>query len=215
MIIESSINKCWEEAMRYFLNNAYSRNMCGKEYLLLDNLTVQAQNYTVEPTLSAFCPWQLRNREYYLSQITSPGKHSEINRLYSFGPNQINQYEYAIKIIKKRKNIKPIVIPIYDPNKDNRENVPTPCISNIALDVSDGVINMHVNYSTMNLFRMALLDYHQMAYLHLNVATESCKEVGKLRISSVQIHMPVFDFIVSKKIFDIGEKDAQVNYKEG
>jgi thymidylate synthase len=199
MISESSINKCWEEAMKYYLNNAYSRNICGKEYMLLDNLTVQASDYVLESTLSTFCPWRKKSREYYLSQITSPGKHSEINRLYFFGPSQINQYEYAINTIKNRKNIKPIVIPIYDPYKDNREHVPTPCISNIILDARDGVVNMYVNYSTMNLFRIGLLDYHQMAYLHQTIANASCKEVGFLRIFSVQIHMPIFDYIVSKQ----------------
>lgn len=205
MISESSINRCWEEAMKYFLTNAYSRNICGKEYLLLDNLTVQAYDYVLEPKLSTFCPWQFKSREYYLAQISSPGRHSELNRLYSFGPNNINQYEYAIKIMKNRKNIKPVVIPIYDPYKDNREHVPTPCISNIILDACDGVINMHVNYSTMNLFRMGLLDYHQMAYLHRTIAHDSGKGVGSLRIFSVQIHMPVFDFFVSKQLFSIGE----------
>lgn len=205
MINESSINRCWEEAMKYFINNAYSRNICGKEYLLLNNLTVQACDYILESTLSPFSPWQMKSREYYLSQITSPGKHSEINRLYSFGPNQINQYEYVIKIMKNRKNIKPVVIPIYDPSKDNRENVPTACISNIVFDTYDGVINMHVNYSTMNLFRMGLLDYHQMAYFHQTVANDSCKKVGCLRLFSSQIHMPVFDFFVSKQIFAVGD----------
>jgi thymidylate synthase len=206
VISEPSINRCWEEAMKYFLTNAYSRNICGKEYLLLDNLTVQACDYVLEPKLSTFCPWQFRSREYYLAQITSPGKHSEINRMYSFGSNQINQYEYAIKIMKNRKNIKPVVIPIYDPYKDNREHVPTPCISNIILDTCNDVINMHVNYSTINLFRMGLLDYHQMAYLHRTIAHDSCKKVGSLRIFSVQVHMPVFDFFVSKQIFAIGDK---------
>lgn len=206
MIGESSINRCWEEAMKYFLTNAYSRNICGKEYLLVENFTVQACDYEFESSLSTFCPWQLKSREYYLAQIVSPGKHSEINRMYSFGSNQINQYEYAVKIMKNRKNIKPVVIPMYDPYKDSREHVPTPCISNIILDLCDGVINMHVNYSTMNLFRMGLLDFHQMAYLHQTIAHESGKKVGNLRIFSVQIHMPVFDFIVSKKIFAVGDK---------
>ncbi|WP_225999287.1 hypothetical protein [Paenibacillus sp. BJ-4] len=205
MISEPSINRCWEEAMKYFLTNAYSRNICGKEYLILDNFTVHAYDYILEPKLSTFCPWKSKSLEYYLDQIISPGKHSEINRMYSFGPNEINQYEYAVKVMKNRKNIKPVVIPIYDPYKDNREHVPTPCISNIILDAYDGVINMHVNYSTMNLFRMGLLDYHQMAYLHRTIANDSCNEVGTLRIFSVQVHMPVFDFIVSKKIFSNGD----------
>lgn len=205
VISESSINRCWEEAMKYYLNNSYSRNICGKEYMVLDNLTVQANDYVFEPTLSIFCPWRIQSREYYISQIASPGKHSEINRLYSFGSNQINQYEYAINTIKNRKNIKPIVIPIYDPHKDNREHVPTPCISNIILDTWNDVVNMHVNYSTMNLFRMGLLDYHQMAFLHHTIANDSCKKVGCLRIFSVQIHMPIFDYFVSKQIFNIGE----------
>lgn len=203
MICESSINRCWEEAMRYFLNNAYSRNICGRQYLLLDNITIQACDYVFESTLSIFCPWKVKSRDYYLSQITCPGKHCEINRLYSFGPNQINQYEYAIRIIKNRKNIKPVVIPIYDPYKDNRESVPTPCISNIMLDTYNDVINMHVNYSTMNLFRMGMLDYHQMAYLHQTIANDSCKRVGSLRLFSVQIHMPIFDYLVSKQLFGI------------
>ncbi|OBZ14206.1 hypothetical protein A8L34_09605 [Bacillus sp. FJAT-27264] len=205
MISEPSINRCWEEAMKYFLTNAYSRNICGKEYLILDNFTVHACDYILEPKLSTFCPWKSKSLEYYLDQIISPGKHSEINRMYSFGPNEINQYEYAVKVMKNRKNIKPVVIPIYDPYKDNREHVPTPCISNIILDAYDGVINMHVNYSTMNLFRMGLLDYHQMAYLHRTIAHDSCNEVGNLRIFSVQVHMPVFDFIASKKIFSNGD----------
>jgi thymidylate synthase len=126
--------------------------------------------------------------------------------MYAFGSRQINQYEYAINVIKNRKNIKPIVIPIYDPYKDNRENVPTPCISNIILDSCDGIINMQVNYLTMNLFRMGLLDFNQMAYLHHTIAHDSGKKVGKLRIFSVQAHMPVFDFIVSKQIFNIGDE---------
>lgn len=206
MICEASINRCWEEAMKYFLTNAYSRNICGKEYLLLNNLTIQASGYVFEPRLSDFCPWKSKSREYFLDQVTSPGKHSELNRLYSFGSSQINQFEYAIKIMKNRKNIKPVVIPIYDPYKDNREHVPTPCISNITLDLCDDVINMYVNYSTMNLFRMGLLDYHQMAYLHRTIAHGSGKKVGSLKIFSVQVHMPVFDFLVSKQIFAIGDK---------
>ena len=206
MISERSINKCWEETMKYFLVNAYSKNICGKEYFILDNVTVQAYDYMFDTKLSNLCPWKSESREYYLRQIIFPGKHSEINRLYSFGYNRINQYKYAIQILKNRKNIKPVVIPIYDPYIDNKENVPTPCISNIILETYNDIINMHVNYSTMNLFRMGLLDYHQMAYLHKNIARDSCKKVGYLRIFSVQIHMPIFDYFVSQKIFSSGGK---------
>lgn len=205
MISESSINRCWEEAMNFFLINAYSRNICGKEYLILDDFMIEAHDYELEANLSPLCPWKLKSCEYYLSQINSPGRYSEINRIYSFGPNQINQYEYAVRVMKNRKNIKPVVIPIYDPYKDNREHVQTPCISNISLDSYDGYINMYVNYSTMNLFRMGLLDYYQMAYLHHVIAEAADKKVGTLKIFAVQIHMPIFDFIVSKKIFYGGD----------
>lgn len=71
MIRQSSINKCWEEAMKYFLINAYSRNICGKEYLIMDDLTVQAIDYELESNLSSFCPWNIRIR--FISEYL-PGK---------------------------------------------------------------------------------------------------------------------------------------------
>ena len=201
-ICESSINRCWEAVMKYCLSNAHSRNLCGKEYMLVDNVAIQLCGYTSESTLSQYCVWRLRSLEYYLEQVKSPGKYSELSRLYSFGINRFNQYEYAVKNIKKRKNIKPIVISIYDPHVDNRDYVSTPCISNISLYAVDGILNMQVNYSTMNIFRMGLFDYHQMAYLHHIFADDSHTEVGQLSITSVQVYMPVFDFIVGQKIFD-------------
>jgi len=201
MIIEVSINSCWEKAMKYYLNNAYSQNICGKELMILDNLTVQINNYLIESQLSGFCPWKINSREYYVSQITSPGKYSEMSRLYSYGCNKVNQYEYLINAIKKRKNIKPIVIQIFDPYKDNRDNIPTPCISNIVVSTNNGVVNMYVSYTTMNLFRIGLLDYHQMAFLHQQIARDSLKKVGYLRIFVAQVYMPVFDYYISKQIF--------------
>lgn len=207
MIRESSINRCWEEAMKYFLTCASSKNLCGREYMVLDTLNVQAYDYILESTLSCLCPWQLKSREYYLSQITSPGKHSEMTRMYEYGPGKVNQYKYAIGILNKRKNMKPVVISIYDPYKDNRENVPTPCISTITLDTYGGIVNMQVNYSTMNLFRMGLLDYHQMASLHQHIANDSNKQVGSLNISAVQVHMPIFDYWLSRYTFQIPKTD--------
>ena len=203
MIKASSINKCWEKSMKYFLLNANSREICGKEYFILEHLSVQARNYIFDQTLSDFCLWQLKNRDYYLSQVSMPGKNSEMKRLYSYGPSKINQYDNAINVLKKRKNIKPIVICIYDPSKDNRDYVPTPCINNILLDLYDGIINMHVSYSTINLFRMGLLDCHQMAYLHHKIAYDSGKKVGLLTIDSFQVYMPLFDYIISRQIFGV------------
>lgn len=205
MIKDSSINKCWEKSMRYFLLNASSKEMCGKEYFVLEHLLVQVQDYIIEQELSDFCPWQLKNRDYYLSQVTMPGKNSEIKRLYSYGPNNINQYDYVIDVLKKRKNIKPIVVCIYDPSKDNREHVSTPCINNILINSYDEVVNMHVSYSTINLFSMGLLDYHQMAYLHHKIAHDSGKKVGLLTIDSMQVYMPLFDYIISKRIFGVND----------
>ncbi len=201
IISNSSINKCWEEAMKCFIDNAYSQNICGKEYLLLNNLTIQVSGYVLDTELSKYCPWQLKSFEYYLSQVNLPGKYSEMGRMYAFGTQQINQYEYAIRMMRKRKNIKPVVIPVYDPYRDNREHVPTPCISNIILDLYNEEINMYVNYLTMNIFRMGLLDFQQMAYLHQIIARDSERKVGSLRLFLTQVHMPIFDFVVSKKLF--------------
>ncbi|HAU86734.1 MAG TPA: hypothetical protein DCW90_14955 [Lachnospiraceae bacterium] len=205
MINEQSINRCWEEAMRYFLEHSYRTNMCGREYLVLDNLVIRAKDYICDTEVSDYCLWTKSSLEYYLKQLDNPGKFSEMSRLYAYGVTEVNQYDYAIKVLKKRKNIKPIVLPIYDPYKDNRENVPTPCISNIVLEQSNKVLNMHVNYSTMNLFRMGVLDFQQMAHLHKRFVADSHTQVGELRITIVKVHMPVFDYMVSKKLFSVGD----------
>ena len=78
-------------------------------------------------------------------------------------------------------------------------------MGNIILDTRDGAVNMHVQYATMNLFRMGLLDYHQMAYLHQAFARDSGKVAGNLTIVAVQVYMPVFDYIVARRIFNIGK----------
>ena len=201
MISETSINFCWEEAMRYFFKNAYSRSLCGKEYYVLDNLILQVNDYSLEESLSELCLWRERSRTFFTKQVESPGKYSELSRLYSYGFTHINQMDDVIKSIKKRKNIKPIVMQVFDPFKDNRENVPTPCITNITLDLFGDTINMLVNFSTMNLFRMGLLDFHQMSYLHYFIAQTTEKRVGSLRISILNAHMPIFDYFVGEKIF--------------
>ena len=187
--------------MRYFLLNAHSRILCGKEYMILDDFTMEADHYIREKQISSYCPWLQKSCDFNLSQLDSPSKFSEIGRIYSYSSKNINQYEYAVKVLKKRKNIKPIVLSIYDPCKDSRDHVPTPCINNITLDLYDGFVNMQVNYSTMNIFRMGLFDFHQMALLHERFAIDSDYKVGRLRINSTQLHMPVFDYAVSKEIF--------------
>ena len=201
VIFGQSLNRCWEKAMRLFIENSCSRNLCGREYYVLNDLGIQLFDYTLESELSDLCPWNLKCRNYYLQQVDTPGKKSEINRLYSFGSKKVNQYEFLIDSLHKRKNIKPIVIPICDPYKDMREHVPTPCISNLIIESKEGYVNMHVNYSTMNLFRMGLFDYHQMAYLHQKIIRDSGMKMGYLRIYTILTYMPIFDLIISKHIF--------------
>ena len=202
MVSEISMNKAWEKMMKIFLETCKSQNVCGREYFFLTNCILQIKNYNLESFLSPQCLWQLKSKEYYISQISTPGKYSEMQRLYAYGDKRIDQYKWAVDAIKKRKSIKPIVLSIYDPYKDHRDNVTTPCINNIVIDVNHNTINMYTYYSTMNLFRMGLFDIIQMGHLHHKIAKDSNKKVGTLNIFINKVYMPIFDYMISMEIFN-------------
>jgi thymidylate synthase len=202
MIEGTDVNDCWENTIRYFLKNARSQHIQGREYMAIDDVTAKLNSYTCKQELSSFCPWKEKSRDYHLKQTISPGIYSELSRLYHFAGNHINQYNYAVECVKRGKRIKPVVISLYDPSSDSNNLAATPCLCQIMFDLDLDKVNMYATYSVMNLFRIGILDFHQVAYLHHKFAGACGKQVGKLSMSIMRAYMPVFDYIICNKIFD-------------
>lgn len=206
MIIQSdSINDCWESCIRYLSEHYENEIIAGRECAVIYNILLVLNSHNSIEKLSRYCLWTDKIKTHYLQAIDQVYYNPEIDRMFNYSDISINQYNYVIRILKAGNIEKPIIISIYDPCKDSNVNAPSPCLTYIEFNKFQNRLQMYVNYSSINLYRLGLLDFYQVAYIHEKIAKEANIPVGELTIRCTKAFVNIPELIVCNEIFRLLE----------
>jgi thymidylate synthase len=103
--------------------------------------------------------------------------------------DQVNQIEYAIKLLKQHKNIKRCQVMVYDPLSDMKNMYKQPCLLCIDFKPRGGKLYMTAMFRSQRVSKSGYADYSALCSLHHYVAKESDLEPGVLETIACSFHL--------------------------
>jgi thymidylate synthase len=197
----SKINSCWEECVKWFLDNCEEDIVRGRESVVVRDVGLELYDYDRLTELNDKCVWSEKTKELWVRQVDQASRYSEMERIYDFGERAFNQYDYIIKVLKNYDSSKQAIGIVYDPEKDSNFETATPCLTSIYLDKYNNKIDMYASFTVTNLFSLGLLDIYQLAYLHEKISKDVSLPIGTLKIRSMKVYMNLIDYTVCRQLF--------------
>lgn len=103
--------------------------------------------------------------------------------------DQINQIEYAIRLLKQGKNIKRCQVMVYDPVYDMKNMYKQPCLLGIDFKPRKGMLHTTAFFRSQRISKSGYADYTALCNLASYVADESSLESGPLEMIACSFHL--------------------------
>lgn len=197
-----NIKECWIETIKSFMANYHINVSHGRESAVLDDFVLKIEHPDPDIWTENDFFWMGRFSKEYICSLNQKYINPEMERLFRYGHNNLNQYDEILKGLSDDSLSRPLYASIFDTNIDCAPQNSLPCLLLLEFNKIDGKLIVKAIYSMMNLFTLGLLDMCQLAYIQQKLCESIGLEPGPITIYVSRLEMSSADLALCKKICD-------------
>ncbi len=196
-----TIKGCWVNTVKSFMANYYINVSHGRETAVLDDAVLRIEHPDPDIWTEKEFFWTKRLSKEYICSLDKKYINPEMERLFNYGHNNLNQYDEIIKGLSEVTISRPLYASIFDVNFDGVPQNSLPCLLMLEFQKNNGKLRVKAIYSMMNLFTLGILDMCQLAYIQQKLCEATSLEPGSMTVYVSRLEMSSMDVALCEKIW--------------